>query len=572
MAFPPSQGSAMIKHLNLATLSASLAAAFALTACGGGGGSGTPAGSSSSFAPVNVSIAAPTGTGTYGAGNAITLMGTANTPNTTIKTMAWSVSPLATLNNADCAGAVKNNQSYSTNNQGITGTSNWTCPVNITTPSGGATDTVYMLTLTATDEKGNSQSATQKVTVAPSPSGGNSASNGLTANAGSNFTAASGSANPLHCSATSGKAPYTYQWTVTSNGGFNVPLANYTTPDTSFVAPITNIPTVLSFNCLVTDGSNFTASSIVSASINSVVVTPLAANAGNSFTALVGSTNSLHCDATGGKAPYTYQWVISNNGGYNFPLSSYSASDTSFTAPAVTAASTMSFTCRSTDATNTTATSTVSAVVNPATASANTLVANILQPGTASPGQTITLDGSSTGWFDASTGKTTTGPVPTFAWTSTDASVVIANPTAAKTTATIPSSITVPTTESFTLTATSGTKTSSSSVNVLVDPFGPLSLTVSPSALAAKGNVASTFVASATSPSGSANIYYQWTQLTGTSLTLGGANTATLGVVPPVVGAGSTATYTFRVAVGYKPITGAYPGLYFADVTLTVTP
>ena len=575
MAFPPSKGSAMTTHFKLTTMTTALAAVFILSACGGGGGSSAASGSSSSsgssgsYTPINVSIAAPSGI--YTAGNTISLMGAANTGNTIIKSLNWSISPSATLSNADCSNAVKNSQTYTTNNQGASGTSNWSCPVTISANSAGASNAVYTLSLTAVDDKGNSQSSTQQITVAPSTNAGNTAVDGLTASAGNNFTASVG-ANPLHCSATSGKSPYTYQWSVTNSGGFNLPLSSYTTADTSFTAPSTTNTALLSFNCQVTDASGFTANSLVSATVNGAAVTPLAVNAGSNFTAAVGSTNNLHCDATGGKAPYSFQWVVSNNGGYNFPLSAYNAADTTFTAPAVTSATSMSFTCRATDSNNNTTSSTVSATVNPGTAATSALVANIVQPGTAAPGQTITLDGSSTGWFDASSGKASTGPTPTYAWKSNDPNVVIANVTSAKTTATIPSGITTATTESFTLNATAGDSSSSSSVNVLVDPYGPLALAVAPSANAVKGNTSATFVATATSPTGSASIYYQWSQISGAPLSLGGATTATLGVVPPLVAAGTTATYTFRVAVGYQPITASYPGLYFTDVTLTVTP
>lgn len=395
------------------------------------------------------------------------------------------------------------------------------------------------------------------------------AASDLTASAGGNFTAISGSVNTMHCSANGGKTPYSYEWVIKTNGGFNFPLNTYASADTGFTAPTTTTATSLVFTCKVTDALKAVSTSDVTASINPDTLTALTADAGLNFSAAVGSTNNLNCSATGGKGPYTYQWLISSNGGYNFPLSSYNTAATSFTVPSVTAATALGFTCRATDSKNTTVSAVVTANINPAAANVNTLVTNVTQPGVASPGQTVTLDGSTSGWFTPA-GVATSGPTPTYAWTSNNASVVIGSPTANKTTVTIPTSITTATTISFTLTATSGTSTSFSTVNVLVDPFGPLSLSVAPSSAVSVGNTVVSFAATATSPSGSAKIYYKWTQVSGPLLSLGGADTATLGVVPPLAAANTT--YVFRVAVGYQPITASYTGLYFADTTLTVTP
>ena len=651
---------------NIPALSA-LGSALLLAACGGGGSS---PGSSSSYAPISLSIQKPSDA-VNNAGTTVSLSGSANTPNTIIKSMSWTASPAgATLTNADCSAAAKTSQAYTANNQNSTGTSAWSCAVDILVPITLGARSLYTLTLTATDDKGNTQSSSQDVPFAVAPTSPSGAANGLAASAGNNFTADPNSTNALHCSATGGVAPYSFLWRVSNNGGVNVPLSAYTGADTTFVAPAASAAGLLSFSCLATDASKFTATSVVSASINtasapatfaanagtgfsapagsknalhcsasggtapyafawsvsgnggvnvplssytgadttfvapnvsapallsfscqatdankltsaspiSVSVnaatapTSLAANAGTNFSAIAGSKNDLHCDATGGSPPYAYQWVVQNNGGYNFTLSSYLGADTSFTAPAVGTQTIVSATCRATDSQQATASSTVSTrITPPSAATGNALVASIAQPPAASPGSSITLDGSNTGWFDPS-GKLTAGPTVSYAWTSSDPQVVLSNPTSIKTTATFPSSYTAAANVGFTLKATAGANSSSSSVNVFVDLYGPLTLSVSPPATVSKGNTAVSIIASASGGAGSPRLYYQWSQISGPVVALGGSTTPTLGIVPREVAAGATEQYVFRVAVGYAPITVAYPGAYFADANVTATP
>lgn len=462
------------KKPSINVLCAAIASAFALSACGGGGGGteGTSPSSGSGYAPVNVSIKAPANeVNNAGASSEVLVAGAASTPNTKLASLVWTAQPSgATLKNADCATAVKNSVTYTTNQQNATGNSQWACAVGISAPLTLDKATAYTLTLTATDEKGNTKSTTQAVNFNPVPGG-------------------------------TGGVP----------GG-------------------------------------------------------LAASAGNNFTSAAGVLNQLHCSATGGTAPYSYQWVVTDNGGYNINLSSYAAADTSFTTPA--GEGVLGFTCRATDAASSVVTSRVNVTVSAPAPATTSFVAGIAKLSSATPGATITLDGSTTGWFDAA-GKATTGAVASYQWTSTDPTVVISNPTAATTSAYIPATNAGMRTIGFTLAAKAGAQESSASANVLVDPFGPLSLKIAPSATAATAGTSVSIVATATSPTGSPQLYYQWTQISGPAIELGGASTSSLGIVPPLNSLG--ANYVFRVAVGYQPITGATPGLYFADAVVTVT-
>lgn len=463
----------MTQHTYKLRAIAALLAGSALAACGGGGNDGLSSGSGTPSSSINAAIQAP-GSAVNNAGTTVEVLGTAKSSNSLLKTMTWSVSPSATLTNADCAASVRDSQVYTANPANATGATNWSCAVGVAAPADLAAPATYTLTLTTTDDKGNTRSAAQKVSFNPAPVAGSPSGN-------------------------------------------------------------------------------------------------LTANAGRGFNAMPGSVNALHCDAAGGEGPYSYNWVISDNAGYNFALSSYVAQDTVFTAPAVKESTLLTFTCRATDAKNVTAVSSVSATINPPSSADNTssLVANITQPGVATPGQTLTLTGAASGWFSAN-GAPTDGPAPIYEWTSSDPRVIIANPAAKTTTVTFPNDYTQAQSVSFTLKASARASTSSATVNVLVDPFGPLSLAINPSAAATKGNEAVLIKAEAKSSGGSPQLYYRWTQVSGPAIALGGADTATLGVTPPA--AGSNTVYVFRVAVGYAPITATYPGLYFSDATVTVTP
>lgn len=648
---------------SITVLCAAIASAFALSACGGGGGSGSGSessnpGSGSGYAPVNVSIKAPAaGPNSAGASSEVLVSGLANTPNTKLANLAWTVQPSgATLTNADCATAVKNSVTYTENQQNATGNSNWSCAVGIAAPITLAKATTYTLTLTATDEKGNTKTASQAIAFNPATGSGDSGT--LSTSAGSNFTALPGSVNPLHCAATGGVAPYTYQWSIGANGGYNVALSSYILGDTSFTAP--GGAAALSFTCRATDasgsvgvsrvnatilspaastlradaGNNFTAqgnatvplhcsatggtapytyawrvaensghnvvlasyaaadTSFVApaaggilgftctakdatgASFDSRVdatVSPVPSNlvtfAGNNFTSPAGVTNPLHCSATGGTAPYTYQWVISDNAGFNVNLASYALADTSFTTPA--GEGVLGFTCRATDANGNIASSRVNATVSQAAPGGTSFVANIAQLAPAQPNSTLTLDGSATGWFDPQ-GKPTTGTAATYLWTTDAQDVVISNPGNATTTAKFQASNLGPRTVSFTLKATSGTQTSSAIANVLVDPYGPFSLTFEKPATAALPNEDFTITAVGKTSAQSPQLYYQWTQVGGPSVLFGGATTSTIGFVPKISDVG--AEMVFHVVMGYQPITAAYPGVYSGDVVVAVIP
>jgi hypothetical protein len=613
----------------------------------------------SDYGSVNVSLTG--GTASYSAGTAVSITGTAVTGSTILSTIAWNVAVPAgatspTIGNQDCSTATKTTTTNTDTSSPATGSSNWVCTLSLEAPSTITATTAYTVSFTATDASGTVKTGTQTVTFVPLVG----ASKSLTANLGGAFSITPGSTAPLHCGASGGTSPYTYAWTITDNGGTAVSLTGYTGADTtfdststsadvavqcvvtdsagatatalvniaisnstvssltasagpsfsvtsgatvplqcssagangtvsyawsitangglavqlssldtqtsSFTAPTVTTATTITAKCTATDSASDTASSSVDVTVNpSGANTALTANAGTAFSVSAGETAPFHCDATGGTGPYSYQWVITSNGGLPISLSTYTASDTQFTAPSVSADTAVTLTCRATDNDGAVATSSVTATID--TSSTNTLVAKIVNLSSiVSPGQQVSLSSTGSGWYDSS-GSSTTGSVVTYAWTTTASGVTFSDTTSASPVMVVPSSITTVTTIPVTLTVTSGSQTSTATSNYIVNPYGVLTLSVSPSSAAGSvSNVQSYTFAASTTYSGNATLYYQWTQVSGPSVDLGGDSTSSLGVSPT-----STGSYVFRLAVGFQTIDSTNPGLYFTDVTLTIT-
>jgi hypothetical protein len=452
----------------------------------------------------------------------------------------------------------------------------WSIPVNggtsvsLSTYSGADTQLVAPAQPAAigvecqvSDSRGSSAQTLVNVTVA-SGAGGSS----LTASAGSNFSVQSGTTAPMQCSTQGASGAVTYAWSIKDSGGLPVALTATDSQQTSFVAPTVTAPTSIVAQCVATDSSTATASSLVTVTVNpSKTVEALTANAGPNFAVTAGQTAPFHCDAFGGTGPYAFQWVTTDTGNLPIALSTYNAADTKYTAPAVVSDTPVTLSCRATDNVGTVSTSTVTSTIqaqNLQTAQ-STLVAHLSNATVVTPGQVVQLQSTGTGWYDA-TGKATTGPVVTYSWSSSDLEVVFSDSSSAPTFV-VPTSITMVTQIPVTMTVTSGGQTSTATTIYTVDPFGAMTLTITPPAAA--GSVATptayTFAASATYTGAARNLYYQWTQVSGPATPLGGESTSTLGVAPTAAG-----QYVFRIAVGYQPIDAINPGLYFADVVLTL--
>lgn len=300
--------------------------------------------------------------------------------------------------------------------------------------------------------------------------------------------------------------------------------------------------------------------------------------AGPDFSVQSGSTAPLNCS---GPKDSSYQWVIESNGGIAIDLSSYNSARSSFVAPMVKAPTTTSFICRMT-VTNTipatattqastaatTVTSRIAVTIEPPTVdSSATLMTTIVGNKTAAPGQRLPLL-ANTNWFDYKASPTI-GPVINYSWTlgaSAPAGTVLTPANgSAMVEVLIPSGLTAPVFFPVTVIATSGGKSSQSSITVLADPSASMAFTMTPQAQSVVSGAVVTFNATS-----GPNLFYQWTQVSGPTIALGGGGTNTVGFVAPVVT--TPTSIVVRAAIGYSPITTTNPGIYFLDGVVTVTP
>jgi hypothetical protein len=414
-----------------------------------------------------------------------------------------------------------------------------------------------------TDSAGSTAQAIVNVSVATS------GTSGMTASAGPTFSVKSGTTAPLQCSTMGANGSVQYDWSIIDNGGQPVQLTVSSGALTSFIAPTVTASTTITAQCVATDSTLATASAVVDVTVlPNGAPSVLTAYAGADYSVQGGGVAPLHCDASGGTGPYAFQWVIKDSGGLPISLSGYNLADTSFTAPAATASTPVQLECRATDNVGAIATSTVTATVASSGTSATTLVARLKNASTVTPGQVVQLDTTGTGWYNSS-GVSTNGPVVNYAWTTTASGVSFSDNAGVAPTFVVPTTITTVTNIPVTVTVTSGGQTSSATTVYTVDPNGVIKLSVTPPA--STGSVSNPqafqFAANAQYTGAARNLYYQWTQVSGPTTSIGGDSTATMGVSPTATG-----TYVFRLAVGYQPIDALNPGLYFTDVVLQMTP
>jgi len=314
-------------------------------------------------------------------------------------------------------------------------------------------------------------------------------------------------------------------------------------------------------------------------------------SAGQDFSVTSGKAAPLACT---GPTDSRYQWVVKENQGLPISLSSYNSAVSGFTAPAVTANKKLEFECRVTDAAGTVLSSPVFVTVQPA--SANVLVARAAVTGTVSPGNTITLNGAAT-WFDTQ-GTATTGPVVSYLWqvdpsfqalgvqllSSGEPSARVFVPSTVN-----PGNLNVPIAIPVTLTVTGGTSSSSASVNVVVDPYGPLLPVITPAIgtipdILQQSNPRTTILAVDTGAlqTGTTRSYFKWEKITGTDSTgaplltaaeyeLSSDNAAEVGVYAPT---GVSGIAKLRVTVSNFPIetNPSNPSVYTAEVLIVISP
>jgi hypothetical protein len=300
------------------------------------------------------------------------------------------------------------------------------------------------------------------------------------------------------------------------------------------------------------------------------------AAAGPAFHIQSGAIAPLNCQ---GPTDSSYQWVIESNSSLPIELSSDNTAKSGFTAPIVQAPTPIALVCRMTvtnsvAATATSVASTASTVVTSRLVvtidpleTAATLVTTISGNKTANPGSRLSLTANSA-WYDAKA-AVTAGPLINYVWTlgagAPTGTVITPATGSSLVDVIVPTGIADAVFFPVTVTTTSGTKTTSATVTVLVDPSGAVNLAITPQAQ----SVQSGAVVSMNATSGT-KLFYQWTVVSGPSVSLGGAATNQVGFVAPRVTVATN--MVLRVAIGYAPITTANPGIYFLEGVVTVNP
>ncbi|MFZ6771659.1 hypothetical protein ACO0LB_02980 [Undibacterium sp. SXout7W] len=461
----------MFQQIRLASI---VFSGLLVAACGGGGSSGTTTATGSSN-PVTVAVPAPL---TVSNGNPLTFLGQVSSTAGTISTMSWKLEALtlgannvSVLANQDC----KNTQKSPTGTEA-------SCTLQVTPPTLLTADYTYKLTFTASDAKGNSNTASTTLLV---------------------LKEASSTYNPI-------------------------------------------------------------------------------AKVGSDITVTSGDKATMTCTGSGGTPatsgdPYAYQWVVSDDAGLGVKLVTTDTAVTSFTAPVVTASTTMKFQCRVTDDKQKIGTATQNVIVNPIIKP--TVIPISYSGGVVTSGSNITLDGSKSVKYDAN-GKLIDGGVIYYYWTQKSGPVVdIFNAFSSVATTALPKQVSTRTAFVFTLNVSNSPITTGGvsidpikQVDVVfyVDPLPAISLvSYTPTQVALSGS-AVVLKVDAPSNTGSNQVYYGWTQVSGPSVLIAGANTGNAGFVAPVV---STDTIMiFRASGGYQPITVTTPGTAAIDVIVLVQP
>ena len=245
--------------------------------------------------------------------------------------------------------------------------------------------------------------------------------------------------------------PLTYRWTHDSS--LAITMANDTSLSTTFTAPAATADTTITFTLTVSDGTNDGVTDQVEITVTNN--DPPTVNAGADQEVDEGDTVTLTGTATDDDDdPLTYRWT--HDSSLAITMANDTSLSTTFTAPAATADTTITFTLTVSDGTNDGVTDQVEITVtnnDPPTVNAGA-------DQEVDEGDTVTLTGTATDDDD--------DPL-TYRWThDSSLAITMANDTSLSTTFTAPAA-TADTTITFTLTVSDGITTASDSMILAIE-------------------------------------------------------------------------------------------------------
>lgn len=373
------------------------------------------------------------------------------------------------------------------------------------------------------------------------------------ANAGGNQTVISGARVTLNGSGSSDSdgTITTYLWRQTG-GSPTVTLSSSSAVSPTFTAPSVTASSPLTFTLTVTDNGGLQASATCTVTVNPGTPpanTPPVANAGANQTVTSGATVTL--TGSGSSDPdgtiSTYLWA-QTGGSPSVTLSSTSAVSPTFRAPSVSARSTLTFTLTVTDNGGLQSSASCTVTINPSGSSNNLPpVANAGLDLAVLPGSMVNLDGFYS--TDSDNG------IASYAWTQTGGTTVtLSDPTTADPIFQAPST---PGVLTFRLIVTdNGGLQSSDTCTVTVlsaDASSPEdSANQPPVANAGQDRSVDAGVRVSLSGTGSTDpddgvASYQWSQTSGPTVTLSGANRATASFVSPRTRSGTRLVFRLTV-------------------------